>query len=109
MTTFALSLPPAVGCQNGDYLEDGATLELLWKWGMDGQTGALKYYHLRAELKSCWPPAVSSPGVSRLSAAVRRPAVHNVCAGMAAYARSKDHDDRQCLNEGVALIMVSLN
>jgi hypothetical protein len=26
-------------------------------------------------------------------------------AGMAAYARSKEHDDRQCVNEGVALIM----
>ena len=46
-----------------DHLEDGATLQLLWKWGLDGQTG------------------------------------------LAAYARSKDYDDRQCINEGVALIM----
>ena len=26
-----------------DYLEDGATLDLLWKWGMDGQTGGDSY------------------------------------------------------------------
>ena len=29
--------------------------------------------------------------------------------GFAAYARSKEHDDRMCINEGVSLIMVSLN
>ena len=29
-----------------------------------------------------------------------------LCPGLAAYARSKDHDDRQCVNEGVALVAV---
>ena len=51
------------------YLEqqkDGARLEFVWKWGVDGQTG------------------------------------------FASYNRQKEHDDRQCLNEGAALIMVTL-
>lgn len=60
--------------------EDGARKQFVWKWGMDGQAGELVLIHHSSFSSS----------------------------GMAAYAKSKDHDDRQCINEGIGLMIVGL-
>ena len=78
-----------------DQLEDGTVLELLWKWGMDGQTGHYHYlnYIIFVTLKITYLSII--------------PLL--ICSGLAAYSRSKDHDDRQSLNEGCACLLVLIS
>ena len=75
-----------------DQLEDGTVLELLWKWGMDGQTGHCHY-----------PICIMFVNLTITYICLLSLLI---CSGLAAYSRSKDHDDRQSLNEGCACLLV---
>ena len=68
-----------------DLLQDGAVLDVLWKWGMDGQNGEF-YFCFNS---TCFVDIFLSPGLP-------------------AFSRTKSHDDRQVINEGVSLIQVRI-